>query len=288
MSFSCPVNDLIKARFSCRSYESKPVAPSLLFNLENFIQTSLQPPFGSKVRYIITAASDSARRELKNLGTYGYIKGSSAFIIGVVKRGEKDLEDFGYTLEQIILSATDQGLGTCWLGGTFTRSTFNQKINPARDEIFPAAVSLGYPALDPGISSKLIRRAVGAQRRFPWETLFFKGAFGNSLLPESAGAYTIPLEMLRLAPSASNKQPWRVLLQDNAFHFYLQRTPAYPGFLATTFLGVADIQRVDMGIAMCHFELSAREQGLQGRWVVSQPSQKSPPHTEYSASWIIK
>jgi nitroreductase len=288
MSFSCPVNDLIKARFSCRSYDARPLAPSMLVTMEHFIRTSLQPPFGSKVRYIITAASDSTRRELKNLGTYGYIKSSSAFIIGVVKRGEKDLEEFGYTLEQIILSATDQGLGTCWLGGTFTRSTFNQKINPARDEIFPAAVSLGYPALHPAATSKLIRRAVGAQRRMPWEMLFFKEAFGNSLLPESAAEYSTPLEMLRLAPSASNKQPWRVLLQDNAFHFYLQRTPGYPGFLATTLLGVEDIQRVDMGIAMCHFELSAREQGLQGQWVVSQPSQKCPPNTEYSTSWIIK
>ena len=34
---------------------------------------------------------------------------------------------------------------------------------------------------------------------------------------------------------------------------------------------MADLQRVDMGIAMCHFELAARERGLAGRWVVEQP-----------------
>ena len=29
----------------------------------------------------------------------------------------------------------------------------------------------------------------------------------------------------------------------------------------------ADLQRVDIGVAMCHFELTAREQGLAGEWV---------------------
>jgi len=34
---------------------------------------------------------------------------------------------------------------------------------------------------------------------------------------------------------------------------------------------MADLQRVDMGIAMCHFELAVREAGIEGRWVTDQP-----------------
>lgn len=288
MLYSRPVNDLIRTRFSCRSYEDKPVHPDLLAKMEHFIQTSLQPPFASAVRFIIAAASDSARLELKNLGTYGYIIGSPAFIIGVVKEGEKGLEDFGYTLTQIILCATDLGLGTCWLGGTFTRSSFNKKIATAKDEVFPAVVALGYPALHPGAASNLIRRVIGAERRIQWETLFFNGTFGKSLLAEDAEAYSVPLEMLRLAPSASNKQPWRVLLQSNNLHFFLKRNPGYPGFLVKSLLHVEDMQRVDMGIAMCHFELSAREQGLKGKWVYSEPSLELPEHTEYISTWSFE
>ena len=38
-----------------------------------------------------------------------------------------------------------------------------------------------------------------------------------------------PLEMVRLAPSAVNKQPWRVVATDNAVHFYLKRSKGFEG-----------------------------------------------------------
>jgi hypothetical protein len=51
-------------------------------------------------------------------------------------------------------------------------------------------------------------------------------------------------------------------------------------------LHLADLQRVDMGIAMCHFELTARELGLGGRWVVDDPCIEKPDETsEYTTSW---
>jgi len=42
-----------------------------------------------------------------------------------------------------------------------------------------------------------------------------------------------------------------------------------------------------MGIAMCHFELAARELGLKGRWAVLDPGLGFPgAHTEYVVSWV--
>jgi hypothetical protein len=47
------------------------------------------------------------------------------------------------------------------------------------------------------------------------------------------------------------------------------------------------MQRLDMGIAMCHFEQTARELGLEGRWVVDQPEiGELDELTEYTASWV--
>ena len=47
------------------------------------------------------------------------------------------------------------------------------------------------------------------------------------------------------------------------------------------------MQRLDMGIAMCHFELSAKELGLEGRWVVAEHDIRTPGElTLYTASWI--
>ena len=33
----------------------------------------------------------------------------------------------------------------------------------------------------------------------------------------------------------------------------------------------SDLQRVDIGIAMCHFALAAEEKGLKGVWKISDP-----------------
>ncbi len=48
-----------------------------------------------------------------------------------------------------------------------------------------------------------------------------------------------------------------------------------------------DLQRIDMGIAMCHFELCCRETGRSGRWELREPVLTGVPQkTEYIASWF--
>lgn len=61
---------------------------------------------------------------------------------------------------------------------------------------------------------------LGADTRFPFETLSFRNTFQEPLFPESAGRFRDALEMVRLAPSAGNKQPWRIVIcggADTAF-----------------------------------------------------------------------
>ncbi len=95
-----------------------------------------------------------------------------------------------------------------------------------------------------------------------------------------------PLEMVRLGPSASNKQPWRIVKHDRFWRFYLRRTPGYREDLIKRILDLCDLQRLDMGIAMCHFELTARELGLEGEWVVETDLDTNPDElTEYMVSW---
>ena len=48
----------------------------------------------------------------------------------------------------------------------------------------------------------------------------------------------------------------------------------------------SDLQRVDMGIAMCHFELSVNETGQKGSWMIKDPGIKNlPGETEYITTW---
>jgi hypothetical protein len=151
----------------------------------------------------------------------------------------------------------------------------------------PAVTSVGYIA-EPDRSQDWVRRRAGSDQRLAWENLFFHKRFGEILSPDEAAAFAVPLEMARLGPSASNKQPWRILKDGDAWHFYLQRTRGYgSGSLAFGLLRLADLQRVDMGIAMCHFELAAQESGLKGQWGLQEPDIAKPDsRTEYTVSWV--
>jgi hypothetical protein len=286
MTIERPITEIIRRRFSCRTYLETPIEPQTLASLADFAAARTQGPLGSACRFAITAASESDRAALKALSTYGTIKSPTGFLLSAVRRAEKDLEDFGYLMEQIILHATVLELGTCWLGGFFNRSSFAKKMDMQTTEIMPAVSSLGYIGSTPGLRDRLIRSNEGAAHRLPWESLFFGESFNTPLAQEEAGAFAVPLEMVRLGPSASNKQPWRIVRQGDRFHFYLKRTPGYnnPGL---GLLGIPDLQRVDMGIAMCHFEMSALELGLPGKWELREPEiPLAAGLAEYVISWV--
>ncbi|MEW5817521.1 MAG: nitroreductase family protein, partial [Spirochaetota bacterium] len=97
----------------------------------------------------------------------------------------------------------------------------------------------------------------------------------------TAGDYAVPLECVRLSPSASNNQPWRVFKEKdrNTFHFYLKRTKGYDKVNSEI-----QLQEIDMGIAMAHFELSARETGISGEWNTIEPAMFFED-MEYIVSW---
>jgi hypothetical protein len=87
---------------------------------------------------------------------------------------------------------------------------------------------------------------------------------------------------VQIGPSASNRQPWRVVkgTDEDVFHFYISRTPGY----AAKYPDVS-MQDIDMGIAMCHFEVAVQETSQKGTWQTLQPA---PPQRglEYVVSWV--
>ncbi len=139
------------------------------------------------------------------------IKNARLFLVGTIKNGHLALEDYGYCKEKIILQATALELGTCWLGGTFQFSNFAQAVNLQKDELLPTVSPVGYPALEKSFTERMMRRVAGSDNRKAWSEIFFIGNFSTPLRQEQAGIFTEALENIRIAPSASNKQPWRIL-----------------------------------------------------------------------------
>jgi len=252
-------------------------------------------PLGSQARFKLLAATPDDRRALWGLGTRGTIKNATGFVVGAVQTAPHDLEDYGYLLEWIVLCATGLGLGTCWLGGTFRRTALVWRFGRLLPgETMPAVVATGYGSEDG--TTRLRLRKTG-DRRLPAEELCFDGGFGEPLTASRAGRYAAALEAVRMGPSNRNAQPWRIVRSAGGaggdgsapphdWHFYLQRPDGSgKGDIVTKVLRIADLERVALGIAMCHFELVAREAGLGGGWVVEDPGLDVPEGTEYTATW---
>lgn len=263
--FNKPINEVIKLRHSVRNYDDKYLSQDIIDKIENYI-SDIDNPFGSKVR-VKLIKKDNSNKEIK-LGTYGVVKGAKYYLAVACEKGDFDLEGLGYVFEHVILYCTSLGLGTVWMGGTFSKSSFAKAMDLKENEKIVIVSPLGYE----GGKKSLLASIMGNnnKRRKSYEEVFFNNDFSNPLSKEAAGNYAEILEMVRIAPSAINKQPWRILKRGNEINFYKD--------------GIIEMNKIDMGIALCHFHLMAKECGLNGNFKVIDS--KVDTKYKYVISWI--
>ena len=127
--FNHPITSIIQQRFSCRKYCKETIPTETREQFNTMLRSITKGLFGTPMRFDLVAAGDQDRKALRSLGTYGFIQNPNGFVVGALEAGAFNLEEFGYRMEEIVLAATDLGLGTCWLGGTFMKSAFARKID---------------------------------------------------------------------------------------------------------------------------------------------------------------
>ncbi|MBF0501034.1 MAG: nitroreductase family protein [Candidatus Riflebacteria bacterium] len=287
------VLEVIRARRSVRHFSDREVERDIITKLEEWLEKYGPGYFKTGPKFRIIKASDNDREKLNGIISYGIIRGAKNFIVGRTKKNLRAFEDFGYVLQHVILECTALGIGTCWIGGTFSKSRVKQLIELEPDEHIPAIIAIGYPSENRDLKERMMRKCVHGDVRKPWRELFFADNLFVPILaetPPDPQAYDMALEMLRWGPSASNHQPWRVVKDERngAYHFFVRRNSGIIYKILHSILQVGNIQSIDMGIAMCHFELAAKELGLPGQWQNSPPAWISdlPDNIEYVISWM--
>lgn len=273
------LEETIRKRRSIRSYEKRSLESKdrekIIACLDEL--SAEKSPFPADITIRVLEAKKGTNTE--RLGTYGVIKGADTFLGVKVKKSDIAMTAVGYTLEKLVLFAAEMGIGTCWIAGTFNRTSFTNAMDVAKDELFPIITPIGYPSNKRSLIDGVFRSVSGAATRKPFDELFFCGDFNTPLTVTEAGEYSYSLEMLRLAPSAVNRQPWRVVKKNNAFHFYKVVGPRENS--------PYDLQNLDVGICACHFHLAAQEKGLNGNFESCNPKIAAPNGTEYLFSWVV-
>ena len=150
------------------------------------------------------------------MATYGFIKGVRTYFVLLVKDDADDAvcRRAAAAMELVVLDAVSIGYGTCWIGGTFSRSTFGELASQGDDERIVAVIAVGREA-KPGFAERVIRAVSGSRdkggrpRRRDFDSMFVSG--DGSVIDSRVHA---ALEDVRLAPSSTNSQPWRATMFD--------------------------------------------------------------------------
>ncbi len=166
----------------------------------------------------------------------GKVKGTGLFAAFLSKNAEPF--SVGYLGETFILECTARGFGTCWLG-IYNKKAVAAAIDMQKDETLTCITPIGIPA-----------ESYAARARKPLNKLTGLNQEQLQSLPEWQQH---ALECARRAPSATNAQPWKFLVE--AENIRIMNTSSNYGF-----------GKLDCGIAMLHLELGAAHGGVAGDW----------------------
>lgn len=271
MSREYPVRATIKSRKSVRTFDGKELTAEDREKFENHLENITNPFAPVEFR-------------LLDCDKYGIdssvITGERAYFAAKVKPVKNYEIAVGYSFEEACLYARSLGLGTVMLAATFSRDKAEAAMELKEDEVLPVVSPIGYPAKKRSLRETVMRKTLGADDRKDFDDLFFKDSFKNGLEKEDAGIYGEALEMVRWAPSAANKQPWRVVIKDDMVHFYEKQS------IRENMRG--DVQKLDVGIALCHFDLMMESSEKKGRFVFEDPGIETLDKTSYIVSYKIE
>lgn len=263
--------ELVKTRRSVRTFDGNKPDAAVIDELKAFAK-EITNPYDIPVRFVFL---DKDENDLSS----PVLTGENTYVSAVINKGEHSDEAYGYAFQAFLMRAHELGLGTVWIGGTMARENFEKASNMSGNEIMPCMSPLGKPAKKMSVKETLMRKGTKADKRLEIEELFFAGDFNTPLTRGGAmeAGLLNAIESVRFAPSAVNKQPWRVVIDGKTAHFYERHDK---GFQSPDY----DMQRIDIGIALYNFEQELLEEGRKPVFEVQDPGLSVSADTEYIAT----
>jgi len=151
------VYEAIKKRRTIRRYEQKEIPVGIL---EKLVDAARLAPSGANFQpweFIIVNEKDMVDKVFPTLAWAGYLgkegpppegKRPVSYIVVLINKEIKaptPLRDVGAAVENILLAAVEEGIGTCWIGSVDRKKLAEILEVPPTHEI-DCVVALGYPA----------------------------------------------------------------------------------------------------------------------------------------------
>jgi len=140
------VLDAIQARKSVRAYNSKPVPDKVLNRVLE--AGRIAPSASNSQPWHFIVVKDPKKRKALSAGRYAkFLQNTPVVIVGcgdTRTSPEWYVVDVTIALTQMVIAATAEGLGTCWIGSFYEDKVRKPLKIPARYKVV-AMLTLGYP-----------------------------------------------------------------------------------------------------------------------------------------------
>lgn len=171
--------EVIKTRHSVRAYENREVDEE---KFERILECARLAPSARNSQcwnFIVVKDKGTIERLSEACGLLNpWLKKAPAVIIGCanpdtsVSRNGMDyyLVDLAIAMEHLVLAATDQGLGTCWIAG-FSEEKVKEALEIPKEVKVVAMTPIGYPAQKKSIGSSLVKMLARTSKRKPMQEI---------------------------------------------------------------------------------------------------------------------
>lgn len=223
--------DAINIRESRRQYIKFPIEREKVTALNNLIAE-----YNAKNDFRITLVTEDDDLFKSFISSYGILDGVRNYFTLVCRKSDhRSMEKLGYYGELLVLEATNMGLGTCWISGTYDKAKAKSKLTLLEDEDLMAIIAVGYAKEQKGLIEQ-VTKTITKRKTKDIKEMYLS----NEIVPEN---FVNGMKAVQKAPSAMNKQPVMFTYFD--------------GKATAKAEGTAYYNALDLGIAMCHFKIGA-------------------------------
>ena len=222
--------EAIESRHSRRKHNGTPIDPQVASKLQELIDEYNKE---AGVRMELVVNNGKAFNGFAK--SYGMFSGVNDYVgLFAGKNDPTAAERLGYYGEMLLLNAVAIGLGTCWVGGTFSRS--NMPFALQDDEKLICTIVIGNVEAKDSFKEKLIRNLTHRKTKSADEMYV-----SDSPVPDW---FMDGMKAVQRAPSAVNRQP--VMFSYKCGKVSAEVKNASEASYA-----------LDFGIAKLHFELGS-------------------------------
>ena len=271
--------DLMRARHSCRSYQTRKLTEADRAELMQSVQLHLEEPKLAKspIRFEYISAP---------LTVWPVVNATEFFVAIAPKEYDRlAVIDVGRSLQKVVMDATRMGLGTCWIGPGADHASImgslGERFDPEKDHII-CVLAVGYESKFAPLFIRLFNRQMSTSR-LPLSELFFADSTFSQPLDVDAPPFNKfgrNFESCQWAPSSYNGQTTRCAAVTDekgalkSFDFYAATASQYYAPVA-------------LGIWAANWEIGCTELGFVGHFTVRSDSEKKTL-PRYDLSWVAE